>query len=208
MINESTGIIQLEPRNEQVGRLLKHFIRKNGWHINRRFNNFRINDGETVTLFLNGGYETKISRSRLSEVMKQGKVSAYKGKIQAYANISVGKGKNRKYNLHRFLMREELAMYDGFHEDTGLIIVVHHIDGDTLNNTDENLQVLTQNENLRIGAANSKYFDVIDGKVVDVFPYQDDTGKEAREAYRKEVEAELKRLAELRSNWLKSKGRK
>jgi hypothetical protein len=54
-------------------------------------------------------------------------------------------------------MRDELAKYEGFTEETGLTIVVHHKDNNGSNNRRSNLEVVTQNENKILGDKTINY---------------------------------------------------
>jgi hypothetical protein len=210
MFIEANGIIRFEARNEDERKLLKHIKRKNGWAVQRRFNSFKDNNDGTITLFLNDGHMTKISSSRLPEILESGKISVNKSNVKRYAQIKHDGG---TINLHRFLVREELEKYDGFTEETGYRIEVNHIDENPFNNTDDNLEVVTINENqLKYRLNNAKGFTKNKcGKfsvfVCEKYRGQFGTEKEAREVYVQAVKAELKRLEELRINWLISKGR-
>lgn len=204
------GIIRFEAKNEKEQWLLNHIKRRNGWAKQRRFNSFKDNQDGTVTLFLQDGYETKISKDRLSEVIKSGKVVGAKWRCEVYAQLEVNKN---VFPLHRFLMRNELAKYEGFEEATGLKIQVNHIDENSLNNTDENLEVVTAAENrLKYSLNHSKGFAMLQngkfkvlvcGKSIGVY----ETEEEARQAYVEAVKNELKRLEQIRIDFLKSNGR-
>lgn len=206
------GIIRFAPQNENHEKLINHIKRQNGMNVQRRFNDFRLNEDGTVTIYLQNGFETTISSHRLSEVLNKGKVSSMNLKEGVYANISVGGGVQRKINLHRFIMRDELSRYEGFEEETGLHIVVNHVNGNRLDNTDGNLEVVTQSENLLKHALNhaagirkhrEKFLVSVGGKYVGVFTDKE----EARRIYKRTVIEELKRLEAIRKIWLKSKNR-
>lgn len=212
MFVEADGNIRFEPINENEVKLLNYIKRKNGLHGCRRFNDFKFNDDRSVTIFLKDGRETLISKHRLSEVLQKGKVAAFLGNNGIYANIAVGKGIRRKEQLHRFIMRQELAIYNGFFEETGMSIQVNHKNEQTLDNRDENLEVVTDRENCLkyklnhakgfTKTSSGKYQVGVCGKHIGTF----ETESDARAAYVKAVKAELKRLEQIRMNWLKSKG--
>lgn len=206
MFLEANGNIRFETRNEIEGKLLNHIKRQNSWVKQRRFNDFRDNQDGTITLFIKSGHETLVSKDRLSGILRAGKVTVNRSKGGRYAQINASP-------LSRFLLTNELSKYEGFTEETGMKLHVNHIDENKMNNTDDNLEVLTvQENNLKYGLNHARgYFKVpsgkfqveVCGKYVGVFK----TKEKAREAYLQAAKAELKRLEEFRINWLKSKGR-
>ncbi|MGD6841245.1 HNH endonuclease [Bacillus infantis] len=210
MFVENSGIIRFEPKNEGEQKLLDYIKRKNGWHGGRRFNSIKDNYDGTVTLFLKDGYETMISKHRLSEVIQAGKVTPLSSPFGFYVGLNFN---GKMMTLQRFLMRNELAKYEGFEETTGLKLQVNHIDEDTLNNEDENLEVVTEQENkLKNRLIHSKgYCKIPNGKLrvlvcrkhIGTF----ETESEARQAYVKVVKEEIKRYERIRHDFLKDNGR-
>jgi|SRR5699024_2254399 len=209
MYIKEDGTVLFTPQNENHSKLLKYFKRRNEWALNRQFNDFKDNGDGTTTIFVKD-FEVLISSNRLSEIMKHGKVAIFHGRSKPYPNISHGNGISKKINLHRFLMRDELERYEGFEDETGIKIVVNHINGDTLDNTDENLEVITQNENrlkhslhYSKGFSNhrDKFIVSVSGRYVGLY----DTEQEAKKAYKKAVQKEIKRLEKIRLKWLEER---
>jgi hypothetical protein len=121
--------------------------------------------------------------------------------------------------LHSFIMRKELAKYDGFKEKTGLTIVINHINGDTSDNRRCNLEVLTQRENkliqenggystnktgvsgVKYNQRNRKFEVVISGKYHGYY----ETLEEAAAVAKQARQDELERLKQLRLDFLQHK---
>lgn len=210
MFVRKNEIISFDPQNEQEVKLRNYFYSINGWHGKKRFNPIKDNHDGTVSLFLMEGVATTISKERLPEIREVGKLIPNEWRSGLYVNINIH---GRPMSLHRFLMREEIEKYEGFTEETGIAIQVNHRDENPLNNTDENLEVVTINENLlKRGLNNAKgYFKTPNGKYIVTVAKKRigtfETKEEARQAYEQAVKEELKRLEELRINWLKEKGR-
>lgn len=210
MFVENSGIIRFEPKNEGEQKLLDYIKRKNGWKLQRRFNSLKDNQDGTVTLFLKDNYETTISKHRLSEVIQTGKVTPLVSPFGLYVGLRYN---GKSMPLQRFLMRMELAKYEGFEETTGMKIEVNHIDENPLNNTDNNLEVVTATENrLKCSLNNAKGFSKLsNGKlkvmVCDKHIGTFETESEARQAYVKAVKEEIKRYERIRHDFLKDNGR-
>ena len=132
-------------------------IRKR-FNLNNRisFNRFEIDqNGSTAKIIAKGGHSTLIDLTDVEAVIRAGAWSCFITKDKRkYFQASV-KGKVMK--LHSFIMRDELAKYEGFTEETGLTLVVHHKDNDGSNNRRSNLEVITQNENKLLSAKNVNY---------------------------------------------------
>ncbi|KXH87374.1 HNH endonuclease [Sporosarcina sp. HYO08] len=209
MFVRNIGVVTFEAQNENHGKLMKYFYRKNGWHGLRKFNSFKDNGDGTVTLFLIRGYETIISAECLPLVLETSKVSISIKMSGIYATTRI---KEKTTDLHRLFMREELAKYEGFEKETGMSIQVNHRNENPLDNRLSNLEVVTDRENyLKYQLNHAKgYYKTPSGKFEVKFRNKNvgtfETEAEARKAYVHAVKKEIKRLEEIRMNWLKSNG--
>ncbi|MCQ6277313.1 HNH endonuclease [Bacillus sp. V3B] len=212
MFIRENEIISLTPQNESEAKLLKYIKRKNGWNMNTQFNDYKINGDGTVTIDLINGLKTTLSYEDYQSINSKITITSLKNLAGGfYAQIAI---EGKTMPLHRHIMRHELEKYEGFKEETGLSIVVNHIDEDSLNNTPENLEVVTQGENtLKSHLNHARGFSITpNGKFktkLSMYKYIGtfDTKEEAREAYVNAVNAELERLEAIRINWLIKNGR-
>ena len=145
MFTTDNKTIRFTPQTESEERFLTMIKRQNGMPKHRRFNDITI-EGDSVHIHLLDGINTTISRESLSDVLNSGRVGFHMNRRnhEPYAQLNVN---GKADSLHRFLMRHELAKYEGFTEKTGEALHVHHIDNDTMNNRLENLAVVTAKEN-------------------------------------------------------------
>ncbi|MGP4073967.1 HNH endonuclease [Piscibacillus sp. B03] len=209
MFLRENNVVSFNPTNEAESKFKQMILVRNNWRKWRKFNDIKDNHNGTITLFIEDGFQTEISKNRLPEVIQSGKVNKIQnngGDYYAVIGCDVG-----KIPLHRFLKRHELALYEGFQEETGYSIQVHHKDEDTFNNTDDNLEVVTAKENVLLSRLkNSKgykkrgnrFIVQFQGKHVGSF----ETKEEAIQVYQKTVTDELNRLEKIRIDFLKKNG--
>lgn len=205
MFSKNNKTFRFTPINEAEKRFMDMFKRRNGMAGNRRFNDMEIRGKRTI-LHMANDYKTIVDTSTISEILQRGKVSTSYKKANVYARIGT---KGQRIDLHRFVMRHELAEYEGFEATTGFNLQIHHKNENPLDNRKSNLEVVTTNENLLLKSNIKGYYETPSGKFVSHLMRKRlgtfDTIEEAVKVRDKAVKKELRRLKKIRKDFLRMK---